>query len=294
MKARAAFAATAVGAALAVGAGVALTRGDAEPPARPFQVDGALAPAAVRFGDTVRATLTVAIDPARVEPRSVRVKTDLAPFHLAGPVRRTSTDRGGTVEIRHVFPLLCLRAACLPREPGATRTFSLGTVIRYRLDGRERTDTATLGTLALRSRLAPRDVSQPSWHVALSPLRLDARLSPLLLAALLAALALAAAATAVLVLRIEPAEDDVRAPAAAAPAGSGLERALRLLREAVVLGTSASQRRALDRLARELAAAEGAKLESEARLLAWSRPGPVRPRVAQLDQAVEALVERTR
>jgi hypothetical protein len=73
-----------------------------------------------------------------------------------------------------------------------------------------------------------------------------------------------------------------------------LERALRLLREAVVLGTSASQRRALDRLARELAAAEGAKLESEARLLAWSRPGPLRPRVAQLDQAVEALVERMR
>jgi hypothetical protein len=290
---RIALAGAAVVAVLAAGAGVALLRGEADHPARPFQADGRLSPGAVRFGDAVRATLTLAIDPTRVERGSVRVKTDLAPFNLAGPAARATVERSGMVEIRHVFPLLCLRAACLPREPGATRTFSLRAVIQYRLDGREWTDVAEFGNLALRSRLAPQDVSQPAWQVALSPLELDAWLPPALLAALLAAFALAAAASAVLVLRpAGPAE--AREPAAAPMAGSGLERALRLLRDAVSLGGPASQRRALDRLARELAVAEGTELQGEARLLAWSRPGPVGPRVARLDEEVEALVERTR
>lgn len=291
MTPKVALAATALGAILAVGIGVALLRGEVEPLARPIQVAGALSPASARFGDTVRATLTIAIDPARVEPGSVRVEPEVAPFNLAGPVRRRSSDRGGTIEIRHVFPLLCLRAACLPREPGGTRMFPLGAVVHYRLDGREWTKTASIGALALRSRLAVRDVAEPRWHLALSPLGLDARLPPALLAALFAGCALAAAATAVLLLR-SGGRIEVRALAAPAPGGNGLEHALQLLRDAVALGAPAPQRRALDRLARELATAEGAPLEDEARLLAWSRQGPVGLRVVRLDQAVDALVQR--
>lgn len=290
MTTKVALAGTALGALLAVGIGAALVRGEIEPPVRPFQVAGALSPASVRFGDTIRATLTISIDPAHIKPSSLRVEPEVAPFNLAGPVRPRSNNRSGTIEIRYVFPLLCLRAACLPRQPGGKRIFPLRAVVHYRLDGRERTRTASIGALALRSRLRERDVAEPRWHLALSPLGLDARLTPILLAALLAGSALAAAATAVLLLRSED-RTEVRAFAGPGRDGSELERALQLLRDAVELGVPTPQRRALDRLARELSKANGARLEDEARVLAWSRQGPVGARVARLDEAVAELVQ---
>ena len=122
-----ALAAVALAAALAVALG-ARRSGEPSPVAWPAGSGGidahaTLAPRYVLFGDTVRAHVDVAVDPARIDPDTVRVQTDFSPWEVVGTPVRRRRDAGGIAAIRTDLVLRCVAADCVPT--GRTLSFEL-------------------------------------------------------------------------------------------------------------------------------------------------------------------------
>ena len=276
-------AAAALAALVAAGAGaVWALRGEDDRPGRfdPFEARVSLSPRTHLFGDPVTAEIAIELDRDAVDPRSVRVRTRFAPYAV---VRRDVDQRTAddVVSLLYRFSLLCLRPACLAQQrlPVAIELDPVD--VRYRLHrGASRRRTlpwprseigSRLGTVELESL----DLSRP-WRASLTPPPPSYRADPRLVAAavygaalLLAAFALALLAPAVRrALRVAPRRKD---PLAGLPP---LERALVLLQRALAAGTPEEQRKALDRLARELRRHGDVELAHAAGRLAWSPPAP--------------------
>ena len=257
-------------------------RGDDDRPSRfdPFEVRASLSPRTHLFGDLVNADVAIELDRDAVDPRSVRVRARFAPYEV---VRREVEERaaGDVVALRYRFELLCVRAACLAQQRLPVAIDLDPVEIRYRLRrgvARRRRLAwprseigSRLGTVELESL----DLSRP-WRASMTPPPPSYRANPRLVAGalyggavLLAALALALLAPAVRrALRVAPRRKD---PLAGLPP---LERALALLQRALAAGTPEEQRKALDRLARELRRHGDVELAQAAGRLAWSPPTP--------------------
>jgi len=284
----------AVALAVVVVAGGVLTlflRSGSEPAAvRGLVARATMAPVGGLFGDAIDADVEVALDPARVDPDSVLVAVDFGPLDgpaLAAPER---TRAGRSERLRFHYRLFCLRDTCRPR--GRQREVTLApALVRYRLvDGTSRrVSLAWPGPIVLGSRLSAADEVRPIFRVREQPLpAVSYRFRPAVVAALAYALAALLAVAAVAVLARE-AGALVRGREPDRLAGlTALERALALLAVAVAEGGTAQQRRALDRLARELRWSGDDELAAAARRLAWSRERPSGERVAALAAAAAA------
>ncbi len=93
---RAALAVAAACAALAAAAAPAHAQRELRVPGNPVVVLGAELPATHLFGDRVRATLTIAVNPALAHPESVRVSARFPPYRVvvaAGPTRDERSGR---------------------------------------------------------------------------------------------------------------------------------------------------------------------------------------------------------
>jgi hypothetical protein len=246
------------------------------------------------FGDPVRARLELVMDRNRVDPDSVEVGANFAPYRELRPVEWTWTDSGPITRLRYDYVIACLTSACLPTGDGrvefgaAAIEFTIpgqpgpqtGDVQWPALRAAGRIDPDRLGQAALRAEL--RDLGPPSYRVSPRTVELVA----------LALAVLFAAAAAILALRFLPLDriaawfgarrEDKRTP---------LERALAHVRQAVGDGRPAEGRRALERLAEELRASSNPELAGDASRLAWSRPAPGETRVSPLSQDVERVIE---
>ena len=78
------------------------------------------APRVALFGAAVRAELRLAVDPRRVDPRTIRATARLAPFSQLGRahVRRQTIGRATLIRIR--YRLHCVAAVC--SRPGGQAT----------------------------------------------------------------------------------------------------------------------------------------------------------------------------
>jgi len=249
------------------------------PPGTPLVASASLSPLVAGFGDPVTARVRVLLDPAHVEPASLRLRTDFGSWRERRSVERA--DAGGLVGVTYTLHLTCLIGPCvseLRQLQYAFREARLG----YRAAGEERLLLVAWPELEVSTRLPrsfepPPDTGEgaaPVWRAAVVVPEPSFRIAPdRLRAALLAlgVLLVAGSTAAAAVLLRRP-----RAPKELPP----LERALALLERA---RTPAERRAALEALAAELHPA----LAVAARELAWSERTPTEP-------AARALSERVR
>ena len=248
-----------------------------------------LVPLAGLFGDAVRAEVDVVLDPKRVDPDSVLLSVDFGPLEGPALVVPERFDAGRSRHVRFRYALLCLREDCRPRS-GKHEVKLAPAVVRYRLlDGTARTLRAEWpAPVVIASRLTAEGSTRPVWRVREQPPPVSYRVSPALVAAAGFSIAALLALAAVLVIARETLAFARRRQSDPLAGLTPLERALALLARAVSDGGTARQRRALDRLARELRRVGDDDLAADARRLAWSRPRPEGERVANLAAAAAA------
>lgn len=246
------------------------------------------------FGDSPLAKVDVLVNRGLVDPGTVRVAAAFKPYHLDGHGTLVRSDLAGVTRLEYRFPLSCLRAVCVPRKQRKDFTFPAARVSYVLASRGARIDSAPWPALEVVSRIRQADLAQRNFADGLAVLpRVTYRMGPGLLAGLLLALAL--------VLVLGPAAYGAqrlrtRLPESApAPARRGrlltpLEQALALVSRALAgLGVD-EQRKALERLARELVASDRLDLARESRRLAWSRTGPSVSEAGALAERVEQEV----
>ena len=250
------------------------------------------------FGDPLTAQVDVLLDRAFVDPDSVQVEENFAPYRVRGDVQREREDLGGTTHLKFVYELECLAGRpCLPDEEGKTFELPEARVSYVVTDIGDRTTTRVqLPVLTGTSRMLganldepafradPRDVPPPTYRV-----------SPTVLA--VAALGLAGAlvlAALVLLLPLVPIGFVQRWRERRRLARrTDLERALEHLR-ATRAGESEEVRPALERLASELGRVENDDLAVHTRRLAWSEPPPEEGELGGLSDDVEDVITKGR
>lgn len=268
-------------AAAAVAAAWLGTRGGA-PSAVPqrFAVHAELDPRTLLFGDRVTARVDVELDRRAVDPASVRVHPSFGPNSVTG-ASRVEGRAGNAVVLHYRFGLVCLTSACLPQLAAATPFPPARVTYRIR-SGAIRSTSVEWPRTQVGTRLQLRELNalragQPlSFRGGIVPRAVSYRVRPALVAgSLYAAAVLVALLAGVLLapelgrlLRLTGIRED---PLAGLPP---LERALALLERALASGDLAEQRKALDRLARELRRRGDDGLAGAARRLAWSRTAP--------------------
>ena len=274
------------GAALVIGVLVVVaawtgTRGGSPAmPLRQLAVRTDIEPRTHLFGDPVTARVHVELDRRLVDPDSVRLLTRFRPYSVIRTERR-SARAGDVVVLRHRFTLLCVAGSCTPR--GLPRQLTTAPVrIRYRLrSGATRSTTARWPPSHVTTRLVGVELpSDPQaslpWRLPAVPPAVSYRTAPGLVAsALYGAVAVLALLAAVLVApelrRLLGLAARRRDPLARL---SPLERAVVLLERALASGSAVEQRKALDRLARELRVRGDDELAGAARRVAWSSAAP--------------------
>lgn len=245
-----------------------------------------------RFGDRLEGRVEVLVPERRVDPDTVTLDADFAPYELAAPPAVERAGDGETTLVRYELVLECLSHECLPRSVGDGGLLLAPATIDYaEASGRRGTVSVGWEPVPSGSWLGGDAEELLGWRADLDPLPgVDYRVPPRLLALLLLALALACAAgsLALLLPRLREALPD-------APAGADestvLGRALAAVRSAASEDDPGERRRALDFLARELRARTRRTDARAARRLAWSRRAPQAGDMLQLADRVEGAGE---
>jgi hypothetical protein len=257
----------------------------------PIAVNATLGPPQHLFGDPLRARVDVVVDARRVDPESVKLRVNFAPYRPLEPPTQRRDASGSVTRIRYDYRLSCLGYRCLPR--GGRRFNLRNATVEYRTPESqtprtEEIDWPTLQPAARisRSRLFEadlradyRDLGPPTYRVSPRLVQLVA----LVLAVLFAAAAL------ILILRLLPlARIAERLGLKTVDRRSPLQRALAQVQETA--DRPDEGRRALERLAHELRVARRLELASRASQLAWSREFPADGRLTALSGDVERLI----
>jgi hypothetical protein len=263
-----------LGAALIIAA-----RGDdagvSRPRASVAVVGAGVQPSAHAFGDPVVAELVLDVDPAVVDPDTIRIPTEFSPYEPAGPTRVERTETGGTVRLRYRYPLVCLGEGCSPEGSRRVFEFPLGNVVyRFRATPGRATAIVDWQPFTVTSRVGEQALADRGWRADVTTLPdVSYRLTPETLAALLFAgsITFAGLAVALAWWRLRPRRRQVE-EAELEPVRrlTPLERAFALAREAARNGDSPDRRRALERVARELGSRGHRDLADRARDLAWA------------------------
>jgi hypothetical protein len=279
-------------------AAVLWSRGDAAPdpsvePASPaVEQDGLSASADFRprialFGDTIDAWVDVVADPSVVDPTTVQVTWDSAPWTPVVPPRTAIEQVGSTAHVRVTYVLRCLSGVCAPaRETERLDLEPARVSYTTTAGGRRSQETAdvTWPTLVVHTRVAgvdgaARDALSAPWRADLASLpAVSYRVPPWLAVALLATLGVALVALAgVAVYRVWPRREPEPEPEPEPEhVASVLEQALELLEADVSDDGVEERRRALELVADEVEHLGDESLADSARELAWS---PVDPAV---------------
>ena len=268
--------------------------------------DATFSPQVALFGDTLTAHVDVVLDKAWVDPDSVRIVADFAPFETVGRVQRRRRDAEQSTHLRLSLVLRCLAASCVPSAQSVRYDFRPARIF---FTGAGEQGVASdsievpLPFVRIVSRFtalsgagaAQRGSSQP-WRADLLSLPpVSYTVAPRVLSVLLLAVA-ALAAIAGIVLgwlawpQRVPAAPPEPEPEPPPEPLSPLEQALVLLEQSIRVDGAADQRRALELVAEELELAEWGDrdLARTARALAWSKGVPPVAETARLAARVRA------
>jgi len=264
-----------------------------------------LAPRNPLFGDTVRVTIDLELDPSRVDEETIDITTDFAPWAVVGPPERTRSEIGGSTFLRTVYTIRCTTGPCLPSGATTGSRPSPARISFTRLDtdgdeGRQ-TLTATWPLLVVYSRFSAlqldRDATGTSSLADLVSLpAVSYRIAPGVLILAFGGLAALLAAVGVALLyvawpRRAPAPPPEPEPEPQ-PSLTPLEQALALLEESERAEGASEQRRALELVAEELEEWGDDELSGAAKVLAWSAGAPRIEQTAELAARVRAELEQ--
>jgi hypothetical protein len=249
------------------------------------------------FGQPIDATVSVTVDPQRVDPSTVQETFDFRPFS----VRAESESRsrvGRAMVLTHRYTLQCVVVACVPRG-GTGRSRAAATTFQFKPltvtaktpDGRAVGASAEWPALGVQSRLTEDDLAlaEPAAVTAFAAPPVTWRFTPALVgggAAVLALLLLLGAGVLVgsVALADGRALRVLRLPKNMSP----VERALRLAEHATAHGETDESRKALERLAAELRRKGEAVHADDAERLAWSSGDPTTEGVGVLADSVRS------
>jgi len=262
----------------------------------PVEATATLTPQTALFGDRVTARVEAIVDATRVDPRSVRLVPAFAPYEQVDAVERTERDASGVAYVRWTVELRCLTGPCTPGDRSQKRFTFTRAHVEYGTPARRLAlvwpplDVYTRLDQAALARRNPRDIAPwrgdptalPAVSYAIAPGLLRGLLIGFGLLFALCGLALAS--------RLLP-RRATRRLGRSAPVGTRLERALAGLEAARARGRPDEQRRALERLARELELDGEPPLAARARELAWDAPPPPGEATRALAAGIRALLE---
>lgn len=259
--------------------------------AEPIAVNAIVGPQQHMFGDPVRAQVEVLLDQERIDPDTVKLRVNFAPYRPLRPRRRTETTAGGITRLRFDYELACLTFRCLPH---GQRDFELRSgAVEYRSRGAEGLQTEEIDWpgLSATGRLSAEQLWQAqlrSEYRELGAPTYSVRPRLVELGALLLAVFFGAAAL-ILILRLLPlARIAERLGLKLVDRRTPLERALAQVHQTAERPDEG--RRALERLAQELRRARRPELAGTASRLAWSREFPADGRLTALSSQVERLI----
>jgi hypothetical protein len=255
----------------------------------PIAVAATLAPAQHLFGDPLRARVDVVLDAREIDPETVRLRVNFAPYRPLVPPSRREDVSGSVTRIRYDYRLACLGYRCLPRGQGR---FNLrNAAVEYRAgDGQARTEEIDWPALQASWRIHPRrlfeaevrgdyrDLGPPTYRVSPRLVQIVAVVLAVLFAALASILILRLLPLARIAERLGLKTVDRRTP---------LQRALAHVHQTA--DRPDEGRRALERLAHELRLARRPELAGTASQLAWSRDFPADGRLTALSRDIERL-----
>jgi hypothetical protein len=271
---------------------------------KPLKAYATLTPQVHLFGDIVTARLAVVADTKWVDPERLRVSTGFEPYKVVRTPRRTSYSAGRFEQVTWTWTLRCITTKCVPRLPPSERfhVFRFQTVhIEYvKANGKPAYGIdATWPRVEVLSQVSPgvatflQRTNHLNWRFHITPVAAPTyRVSPtvlfwLALGAGVAMLLVAVAFEWRWFRSLRPRK--VYGPGEAT--GTTLERALAVLAWAHARGDETLERKALERVAGELAVEtpeqEADELSRTARELAWSSRTPE-------DDEVETFSERAR
>jgi hypothetical protein len=317
-------AAIVVGVALGMVAVAGLTRGESQPAIptqRGIAATVSVSQPVLLFGDPLIARFVVVVDRARINPRLVRIDSAFEPFEPIEDIARTRRDQGDLTELTFTQTLRCIVPACLPPISEKLEFTFPESRVMYRDQSQrgnfEQFVTLTPTPVSIASRFNVREIEESRaanpvltfepvesglvaedvvglWRESAADLpETSYRISPTLLVAILFTLALlsTAAAGGLVIRQLRP-EASVPEPVAPVePPASPLEDALGQLDVALANGHVDEQRKALERLARELGSRGEDALAGEARQLAWSEADPARDEARALARTVRSTVD---
>jgi hypothetical protein len=278
-------------------------------PAPAIQANAVLLPRTVSFGDTVTARVDITLDRARVDPESVRIATDFAPWAQIAEPERTRRDGDATTHLRSAWTLRCLASACLPPAQPLRLPLTAATITydgRGSAVGPGQQLTAEWPALVVQTRLDVGEATPPAagsgsspfespWRadmVSMPPVtyRVDPEAARIPLFAAAGAFALLGMGLGYLGRPRRRPKRVVVQEGPPPPVLTPIEQALALLEDRVTVDGAPDRRRALELLAAELAGRGNDDLAHVARRLAWSRQAPVVERTTPLaEQARPAL-----
>ncbi|HZB23517.1 MAG TPA: hypothetical protein VE444_06690 [Gaiellaceae bacterium] len=263
---------------------------DAPPPRGDVTVSTSLAPSPLFFGDLVEARVEVLVNREQLDPDTVLLEADFAPFSLVGRPQESRSHSGRTTSIDVRYTLQCLVEACLPR-PGGIALPDLQVHARPSSDnGVTYKQTWPRVDVVSRVQAVALETDPPPWRQQLALPAVSYRLAPERLAA---ALTLAAVLLAVgaFVLVAREVVRRRRFLVDRAHFRSALARALELARASAARGPD-DRRKALALLARVLAFDPngGRRLAPVAARLAWGRAEPSTTGLETLVEEVERTV----
>lgn len=255
-------------------------------------VRATIRPAVHLFGEPVVAELVIVASKALVDPDTVRVQPDFAPYAATGQRLTERSETPTSVRYRYRYTLSCLEEDCAPQtERRLVELESAPIFYRFRQAGGPGTAIVDWPSFEVTARVPTEALSPERWRADVTSLpavtyaRSPGTTSIVLLAGSVF-LALLGVGLAWWLAR----------PRARAGAEVGdepqvhataLERALRLAREATLDGDSPERRKAFERVARELGARGLGDLAERARALAWASGSTTSRMVDELER--EAL-----
>lgn len=259
---------------------------------RTVTVSASISPRAHLFGDAILAEAELVLDPRRVRPETVRIDADFEPYQQLGDPRVLRSDGDDLVRLRYQYTLRCVAPGCEPVGARKETDMPVAQVV-YRLGGERIVDTFNWPSIKTASRISAADLEQARWRADVTGLQdVSYRVSPGVLGAALAGGAglLGLGGLALLFLLLpgrtgDSVEDDAQTI-------SPLERALTGVRDASANGATPEQRKALERLARELGRVGRVDLAARSRRLAWSPQRPEGDALRHLHGDVEAELGR--
>jgi hypothetical protein len=262
--------------------------------AEPITVSPMVTPQQHLFGDPVRARVDVILDSDRIDPESVRVRANFAPYRPLVQPTRSQTAAGRITQVRVDYLLDCLGYRCLPN---AQRKFDLhDATVEYQSKAVAGLQTKPVDWPPIQSdgRINPRRMWEAQLRGGdyrdLGPVTY--RVSPTAVEVVALVLAvLFGAAALILILRLLPlARLAERLGLKTVDRRTSLERALARVRETAEGERPDEGRRALERLAHELRLVQNQELAWAASRLAWSREFPADGRLTSLSNEVERLI----